>query len=98
MHPKAAQRLGIKNGDLVEVINTKNPERKMKARVFVTEWIREDTIFVPFNGGTEAPGVKYAVRPPEAARHIDLVEYDVEPVIAGYTRDETTVKVRKLSS
>jgi anaerobic selenocysteine-containing dehydrogenase len=97
MHPKAAARLGIKNGDLVEVVNTKEPSRKMKARVFVTEWIREDTIFVPFNGGTEAPNLKYAVRPPEAARHVDMVHYEVEPVIAGYTRDETTVKVRKIS-
>lgn len=98
MNPKAAQRLGIKDGDLVEVINTKDPNRKMKAKVFITEWIREDTIFVPFNGGTEAPELHYAVRPPKAARHVDLVHYEVEPVIAGYTRDETTVKVRKISA
>ncbi len=97
MHPKAAERLGIKDGDLVEVINTKNTDRRMKARVFITEWIREDTIFVPFNGGTEGPNLKFAVRPPEAARHVDLVHYEVEPVIAGYTKDETTVRVRKLS-
>ncbi len=97
MHPKAAQRLGIKDGDLVELTNTKDPSRKMKARVFVTEWIREDTVFVPFNGGTEAPNLKFAVRKPEAARHVDLVHYEVEPVIAGYTKDETTVRVRKVS-
>ena len=98
MHPKAAQRLGIKDGDLIEVINTKDPNRKMKAYVFLTEWIREDTVFVPFNGGTEAPELHYAVRPPKAARHIDMVHYEVEPLIAGYTRDETTVKVRKVAS
>jgi hypothetical protein len=69
----------------------------MKAKVFVTEWIREDTIFVPFNGGTINKELKYAVKPPEAARHIDLVHYEVEPVIAGYTKDETTVRVRKIS-
>ena len=68
----------------------------MKAKVFVTKWVREDTIFVPFNGGTEAPHMKFAVRPPEAARHVDLVHYEVEPLIAGYTKDETTVKVRKV--
>ena len=97
IHPKSAQRLGIKDGDLIEVINTENPDKRMKARAFVTEWVREDTIFVPFNGGTEAP-VQYAVKPPEAARHVDLVVYKVEPLISGYTRDEITVKVKKVSA
>jgi len=97
MHPKSAQRLGIKNGDLVEIYNTKNPNKRTKAKVFVTEWVREDTIFVPFNGGTQAPELKYAVRPPNAVRHVDIVEPEFEPVIAGYTKDETTIKVRKVS-
>jgi anaerobic selenocysteine-containing dehydrogenase len=97
IHPKAAQRLGIKDGDLIEVVNTEDPSKKMKARAFVTEWVREDTIFVPFNGGTEAP-VQFAVKPPEAARHVDVVTYKVEPVISGYTRDEVTVRVRKVSA
>ena len=96
IHPKSAQRLGIKDGDTIEVINTENPNRKMVAKAFITEWVREDTIFVPFNGGTTAP-VKYAVKPPEAARHVDLLDYKVEPLISGYTRDDITVKVRKVS-
>ncbi len=97
MHPKAAERLGLKDGDYIEVINNEDPSKKMKARVFITEWVREDTIFVPFNGGTEAP-VKFAVKPPEAARHVDVVHYKVEPLISGYTRDEVTVTVKKASA
>jgi len=96
IHPKRAQELGLRDGDMVEIINTKAPNKKTKARVFITEWVREDTIFIPFNGGTTAPKLHYAVRPPEAVRHIDIVHYAVEPVIAGYTRDETTVKIRKV--
>jgi anaerobic selenocysteine-containing dehydrogenase len=97
MHPKAAERLGIKNGDLVEIYNSEAPDKKTKAYVWVTEWVREDTIFIPFNGGTEAPKLHYAVRPPKAVRHVDILEYKVEPVIAGYTKDETTIRVRKVS-
>jgi len=97
IHPKAAERLGIRDNDLIEVINTEDPTKKMKARAFITKWVREDTIFIPFNGGTEAP-VRFAVKPPEAARHVDVLNYKVEPIISGYTRDEMTVKVKKANS
>jgi assimilatory nitrate reductase catalytic subunit len=48
IHPQAAERLGIANGEQVRV---RTPRASMELRALVTPTIRPDTLFIPFHYG-----------------------------------------------
>jgi molybdopterin-containing oxidoreductase family iron-sulfur binding subunit len=50
MHPAVAERLGVSNGDVVEI---SSPHGSVEAPVFVYHGIREDTIAIPIGQGHE---------------------------------------------
>lgn len=57
IHPKSAQKLGIKNGDDVEVYNKFSSQR---SKALVTEGVREDTLFAYFGFGHMSKNLKRA--------------------------------------
>lgn len=57
IHPKTAERLGIKNGDKVEVYNKFSTQ---KGKALITKGVREDTIFAYFGFGHISKELKRA--------------------------------------
>ncbi len=93
INKKAADKLGIKTGDLVEVTNTKSGQ-KIKIQAYVTEGVRPDTVFMPSSFGAESPNLKVAhgVGAPLSG----IVSYELEPIAAGFMSQEFTVTIRKI--
>jgi len=57
IHPKTAERLGIKNGDKIEVSNQYSTQ---KGKALVTKGVREDTVFAYFGFGHISKELKRA--------------------------------------
>ena len=57
IHPKTAERLGIKNGDKIDVYNTYSTQ---KGKALVTKGVREDTLFAYFGFGHISKELKRA--------------------------------------
>lgn len=57
IHPKTAERLGIKNGDKIEVYNKYSTQ---KGKALVTKGVREDTVFAYFGFGHISKELKRA--------------------------------------
>ncbi len=93
INKKTAAKLGIKTGDLLEVINTKSGQ-KVQIQAYVTEGVRPDTVFMPSSFGAESPLLKVAhgVGAPLSR----VVNYELEPITAGFKSQEFTVKIRKI--
>ncbi len=86
-----AKKLGIKDGDLVEVAS---PQAKRQVRVKVTERIHPDAAYIPAGYGRFAPflktGVGYGINPN------DFVPARVEPISGHAMMMEVVVTVRKV--
>ena len=68
VHPKAAARAGLKNGDGVVV---ESPRGSVAGSVLLWEGIREDTVFVPNTfGPAQAEGDEFDLPRYEAANHL----------------------------
>ncbi len=93
INTSTAKRLGIKTGDLLEVVNTKSGQ-KIKIQAFVTEGVRPDTVFMPSSFGAESPYLKVAQG--VGAPLSGIVSYGLEPIAGGFKSQEFTVKVRKI--
>ncbi len=93
INSKVARKLGIKSGDLLEVVNTKTGQ-KIHIQAYVTEKVRPDTVFMPSSFGSEARQLKvaYGVGAPLS----EIVSYGVEPIAAGFLSQEFTVRLKKL--
>ncbi|WP_022670362.1 molybdopterin-dependent oxidoreductase [Hippea alviniae] len=93
MNPKAAARLGLKEGDKIEVENTVSGQ-KITSFVHITEGIREDTIYTMSDFGLENPRLTYA-----HGKGVDLgriIPYRLGPVTGASLSCQFTVKVRKI--
>ncbi|WP_035588941.1 molybdopterin-dependent oxidoreductase [Hippea jasoniae] len=93
MHPKAAVRLGLKEGDKIEVENTVSGQ-KITSFVHITEQVREDTIYTMSDFGLDNPRLTYA-----SGKGVDLgkiIPYRLGPVTAAALSCQFTVKVRKI--
>jgi len=92
MNPQRAKDLGLTDGDLIVLTNTRSGQ-EVQAPVFVTEWIRPDTLFFPSNFGheneqqTTAAGV--------GAAWNKLVPHLIENSAGGAMASQFTVQVRK---
>ena len=93
MHPKSAQKLGLKEGDKIEVENTVSGQ-KIKSFVHITEMIREDTVYVMSDFGLDNKLLRYG-----SGKGVDLgriIPYRLGPVTGSALSCQFTVKVRKI--
>ncbi|AEA33405.1 molybdopterin-dependent oxidoreductase [Hippea maritima] len=93
MNPKSAARLGLKEGDKIEVENTVSGQ-KVKSFVHITEGIREDTVYVMSDFGFQNKKLTYA-----SGKGVDLgrlIPYRLGPVTASAMSCQFTVKIRKI--
>jgi len=93
MNSGKAKRLGLKNGDQVEVENLRY-KRKVTARVFTTEIIRPDTVFLPSSYGSK--NSKLHISAGVGTPLNELVPYAIEPIAASFMSQEFTVRVHKI--
>ncbi len=93
MHPERAKKLGLKEGDKIEVTNTVSGQ-KVKSFVHITPLIRKDTVFVMSNFGLDNKKLTYA-----HGKGVDigrLIPYREGPLAAGAMGGQFTVKIRKI--
>lgn len=93
MHSSRAKRLGIKEGEIVEIKNIKT-DLTTKAKIHLTELIRPDTIYISSAFGSDPEGM-LSVAGGIGTNLGDLVPYDVEPMVTGYRSQEFVVSVKK---
>ncbi|MDR3563736.1 MAG: molybdopterin-dependent oxidoreductase [Negativicutes bacterium] len=86
-----AARLGIRDGDLVEVAS---PQAVRRIRVKVTERIHPEAAFLPAGYGNFSPGLKTAYH--FGVSPNDFTPHRVEAIAGHAMMMEVTVKVRKV--
>ncbi len=92
MNPQRAQPLGLFNHDTIILHNTRSGQ-EVEAQVFITEWIRPDTLFFPSNFGHENEQLRTAAG--VGAAWNKLVPHMVENSSGGAMASQFTVRVRK---
>ncbi len=93
MHPKRADKLGLKEGDRIEVMNTVSGQ-KIESFVHITELVRPDTVYVMSNFGLDNKKLTFA-----HGKGVDLskiITYREGPVTAAAMSCQFTVRVRKI--
>jgi anaerobic selenocysteine-containing dehydrogenase len=93
MNRARAQRLGLKDGDRVEIENVQFGN-KVKATLFTNELIRPDTVYLPSSYGSRNPNLHVASG--KGTPLSDLVPYRLEPIAASFMSQEFTVRVHKI--
>ncbi|MGP1449584.1 MAG: molybdopterin dinucleotide binding domain-containing protein [Wolinella sp.] len=89
IHPKTAAKLGIKNGDKIELSNKLGKEI---GKALVTEGIREDTTFAYFGFGHVSQGLKRAHK--RGVNASGLLPHFTAPVV-GMNIHTCGVKIKK---
>ncbi len=92
INPVRAEKLGLKEGDLVEVCNIYN--KCYKTRVHVTERVRPDTAFIVNAYGHESPAMRFT--PEETVPYNKLVPPEVDPVTGSAILGDMYIKIRKV--
>lgn len=90
INPATAARVGVKNGDMVEIASTTG---KQRGRALVTPGVRPDTVFTYFGFGRLSPGLKRAYHKGVAANAV--LPPDNAPV-CGTAVHTTPVTVQKV--
>ncbi len=88
-----AEALGFSEGELVEVENLRH-NKKVNAKLFVTEMIRPDTVFLPSSYGSKNP--KLGIAGGKGTALNELMSYSIEPMAASFMSQEFTVRIRSL--
>lgn len=89
IHPETAARLGVKNGDIVQLISDAGTEQ---GKVVVTKGIRPDTVFTYFGFGRISPDLKRAYKTGVNSNH--MLKNSMAPV-AGVTLQTKGVRIQK---
>jgi anaerobic selenocysteine-containing dehydrogenase len=92
IHPDKAEKLGIANGDPIRLTNTKSGQ-EATGRAHVTRLVQKDTLFMHSSFGTENKELTKAAGDGTATNK--LIPYQVEPLVAGFTSQEFTMKVAR---
>jgi len=92
INAERASKLGIKDGDMVEVCNSLGG--CFKTRAHVTERIRPDTVFIVNAFGQESPALRFP--PTEVVPYNKLVVPEIEPITGSAILGDTYVKIRKI--
>ncbi|MEJ2060328.1 MAG: molybdopterin-dependent oxidoreductase [Gammaproteobacteria bacterium] len=93
MHPDRARRLGISQGQKIELRNAVSGERT-EASAYLTRLTREDTLFMYSGFGAKTSALRYARGVGTALN--DITGDLTEPVSGGTSNQEYTVRVRAL--
>ncbi len=99
IHPEKARRLGIKDGDLVEVFPAHDPSIKATARVWVTPLVHPDAIFSYYS---VAPGAfpklkKFLAFMPEHGVNINhFSKLHFAHLHGGHATQDVIIKVRRV--
>ena len=93
INKRVAEKLGLDEGEAVEIENLRY-NKKTRARLFVTEMIRPDTVFLPSSYGSENPKLRIAAEKGTALN--ELMPYSIEPLAASFMSQEFTVRIRPL--
>ena len=96
LHPKKANKLGIKSGDTVRLRNPLNG-RIIEGTAFVTDWVREDTVFIHnCFGAKKLPGQAFG----EDTEKMGLAQFldsknAYEHFAGGYVSQDFIVRIEK---
>jgi len=102
--PKSkALKLGINTGDLIEITNTRT-NKTVQARAYVTDLIRDDTIFIPMNfKGEFKEQIYYSEFYEKYGPFVNITELMPDtlkelpnPISTSYRTNEYTVKIKKV--
>ena len=105
MHPTAAARLGVREGDwvVVEAVRPLHPGAavhvpgyRVRGRVHVTHLVRPDVVFVPHGTGQLSPAMaSYAFGPPGGDGAVKPVMLDYSDPSASSMDQDVVVRVRR---
>ncbi|HBG18701.1 MAG TPA: hypothetical protein DDY32_05360 [Desulfobulbaceae bacterium] len=90
IHPETAAKLGVKNGDLINLVSDIGTEQ---GRVVMTKGIRPDTVFTYFGFGRISPDLKRAYKIGVNCNH--MLKNSVAPV-AGVTLQTRGVSIKRV--
>ncbi len=93
MNATRAKELGLKSGDRVAIKNLRD-HKKVTARLFTTQMIRPDTVFLPSAYGSKNPNLHVASGIGTPLN--ELIPYAIEPIAASFMSQEFTVQVQKI--
>jgi len=93
IHTSRAAKLGVTDGDFVEVCSILGKCYKM--RVHVTERIRPDTAFLVNAYGLESPRLRFAPGPNETVPYNKIVPPEIDPVVGSAILGDTIVSIKK---
>ncbi len=94
IHTSRAKELGIKDGDVVEVCDSTGTTCS-EARVWVTELIRPDTVYIPSVWVEDNPKLRFAPR--GVLPYNKVIRVRVDPVVGSIIMGDTTVRIRPKS-
>ncbi len=93
IHPDRAAKLGVSEGDWVEVCNVYG--KCYKTRVHVTERVRPDTAFIVNAWGHKSPKMRFAPSDKTTVPYNKLIPPEVDPVTASVILGDTVVSIKK---
>ncbi|QJA05481.1 molybdopterin-dependent oxidoreductase [Thermosulfurimonas marina] len=99
IHPEKAQKLGISDGDVVEVFPAHNPRAVARARVWVTPLVHPEVLFSYYG---VAPGIypqlkRYLAFMPEYGVNINhFSKFHFAPLQGGHATQDVIIKVRRV--
>ncbi len=91
INPSRAAELGIRNGDVVEVCDSTGTSCG-EAKVWVTELIRPDTVFIPSVWVENNPKLRFAPR--GVLPYNKVINLRIEPIAGSVIMGDTIVKIR----
>ena len=94
IHPEKAEALGLSDGDKIKVKNSAY-DREVEAKLYITEGIRPDTVFLPSSFGSKNPKLRTAFG--KGTSLSDLIPYKIEPLAASFMSQTFTVLINKVS-
>ncbi|MBX6422215.1 molybdopterin-dependent oxidoreductase [Thermosulfurimonas sp. F29] len=99
IHPERARRLGISDGDVVEVFPAHAPEFKATARVWVTPLVHPDALFTYYGVGAGIfPQLKrfLAFLPEHGVNMNHFSRWRFAPLEGGHATQDVIIKIRRV--
>jgi thiosulfate reductase/polysulfide reductase chain A len=91
INDQVAEKIGIKNGDLLEIASSVG---KIRIKAFATRKILAETIFYIHGFGSNSAGLTLAHR--TGASDNEIIEGTIEPVFGSAIMHDTLVTVKKV--
>ncbi|OAQ21431.1 molybdopterin-containing oxidoreductase family protein [Thermosulfurimonas dismutans] len=98
IHPERAQKLGIQDGDVVEVFPAHNPEIRATARVWITPLVHPDALFTYYGvgAGVFSQLKKFLVFLPEHGVNMNhFSKLHFAPLQGGHATQDVIIKIRR---